>query len=220
VRGTAHPLKATHVAAAEIPSLDEIPVLAVAAAVAEGTTVFSDVGELRVKEVDRLAAVADLVEAFGASAHIEGDSLSVTGVGGPLRGTRFDSRGDHRMAMAAAVAALAAAPGQRSLLTGFDAAGTSYPSFTDDLRLLTTSGRQHEDERAPRRCSSPSTAPQAPASPPCRRRWRTVSASNGSIRGRCTAPSPPWLSSAACHPTMRAPWPPSPPPPTSSSDAR
>jgi cytidylate kinase len=54
------------------------------------------------------------------------------------------------MAMAAAVAALAAAPGQRSLLTGFDAAATSYPSFTDDLRLLTTSGRQHEDERAPR----------------------------------------------------------------------
>jgi 3-phosphoshikimate 1-carboxyvinyltransferase len=150
VRATAHPLKATDVAAAEIPSLDEIPVLAVAAATAEGTTVFSDVGELRVKEVDRLAAVADLVEAFGASARVEGDTLSIAGVGGPLRGARFDSRGDHRMAMAAAVAALAAAPGQRSLITGFDSAATSYPCFADDLRLLTTSGREHEHERAPR----------------------------------------------------------------------
>ena len=62
------PLRATEIAAPEIPSLDEVPVLAVAAAVAEGTTVFSDVAELRVKEVDRLAAVADMVEAFGARA--------------------------------------------------------------------------------------------------------------------------------------------------------
>ncbi len=65
---------ATQVQASEIPSLDEVPALAVAAAVAEGTTVFSDVGELRVKEVDRLAAVASLVEAFGASARVEGDT--------------------------------------------------------------------------------------------------------------------------------------------------
>ena len=57
-----------------IHSLDEIPALALAAAVAEGTTVFSDVGELRVKEVDRPAAVADMVEAFGARATIDGDT--------------------------------------------------------------------------------------------------------------------------------------------------
>ena len=150
VRATTHPLKATEVPAAEIPSLDEVPVLAVAAAVAEGTTVFSDVGELRVKEVDRLAAVADLVEAFGATAQVDGDTLSITGVGGPLRGARFDSRGDHRMAMAAAVAALAAAPAARSLITGFDAAATSYPGFAEDLRLLTTSGATKEPEHAPR----------------------------------------------------------------------
>ena len=62
------PLRATEVQASEIPSLDEIPALAVAAAVAEGTTVFTDVGELRVKEVDRLVAVAAMVEAFGARA--------------------------------------------------------------------------------------------------------------------------------------------------------
>jgi 3-phosphoshikimate 1-carboxyvinyltransferase len=140
-------LTATTVAAAEIPSLDEIPALAVAAAVADGTTVFSDVGELRVKEVDRLRAVIDMVTAFGATAEAHGDTLSITGTGGTgtgtpthLHGARFDSRGDHRMAMAAAVAALAAAPGERSLITGFGATETSYPGFADDLRRLTGTG--------------------------------------------------------------------------------
>jgi CMP/dCMP kinase len=133
-------LRATTVAAAEIPSLDEIPALAVAAAVAEGTTVFSDVGELRIKEVDRLQAVIAMVTAFGATAEAHGDTLSITGTGHrgtPLHGARFDSQGDHRMAMAAAVAALAAAPGERSLITGFGATETSYPGFADDLRRLT-----------------------------------------------------------------------------------
>ena len=136
-------LTATTVAAAEIPSLDEIPALAVAAAVADGTTVFSDVGELRVKEVDRLQAVIDMVTAFGATAEAHGDTLSITGTGArgaQLHGARFDSRGDHRMAMAAAVAALAAAPGERSLITGFGATETSYPGFADDLRRLTGTG--------------------------------------------------------------------------------
>jgi 3-phosphoshikimate 1-carboxyvinyltransferase len=131
-------LQATTVAAAEIPSLDEIPALAVAAAVAEGTTVFTDVGELRVKEVDRLQAVIEMVTAFGAAAHAEGDTLSITGVGpAALRRTRFDSHGDHRMAMAAAVAAMAVTPGERSLITGFGAVETSYPGFADDLARLT-----------------------------------------------------------------------------------
>jgi 3-phosphoshikimate 1-carboxyvinyltransferase len=133
IRSASWPLHGTEVPASEIPSLDEVPALAVAAAVAEGTTVFLDVGELRVKEVDRLAAVADMVAAFGARALVEGDTLAITGVGGPLRGARFDSRGDHRMAMAAAVAGLAAAPGERSLITGFRAVETSYPGFADDL---------------------------------------------------------------------------------------
>ena len=136
IRSLAGSLTATEVRASEIPSLDEIPVLAVAAAVAEGTTVFSDVGELRVKEVDRLLAVADMVEAFGAHATIDGDALSITGLGGPLRGARFDSQGDHRMAMAAAVAALAARPGERSLITGFSAVDTSYPTFAEDIERL------------------------------------------------------------------------------------
>jgi 3-phosphoshikimate 1-carboxyvinyltransferase len=136
IRATFGPLTATEVRASEIPSLDEIPALAVAAAVASGTTVFTDVGELRVKEVDRLVAVAEMVETFGAQAGIDGDTLSITGVGGPLLGGRFDSRGDHRMAMSAAVAALAAGPGQRSLITGFGAVETSYPTFAEDLERL------------------------------------------------------------------------------------
>jgi 3-phosphoshikimate 1-carboxyvinyltransferase len=138
------PLRGTTVAASEIPSLDEIPALAVAAAVAEGTTVFSDVGELRVKEVDRLRAVTEMVTAFGATAVVDDDTLSITGVGGPtpgrLRGARFDSQGDHRMAMAASVAALAARDGETSLLTGFGAVETSYPGFADDLIGLTGTG--------------------------------------------------------------------------------
>ena len=140
IRARSGPLRATEVPASEIPSLDEVPVLAVAAAVAEGTTVFSDVGELRVKEVDRLAAVAEMVQSFGATATIDGDGLSITGVGGSLRGARFDSRGDHRMAMAAAMAALAARPGQRSLITGFDAVETSYPGFAEDLERVADGG--------------------------------------------------------------------------------
>jgi len=136
IRAAAGPLRATEVHASEIPSLDEVPALAVAAAVAEGTTVFADVGELRVKEVDRLAAVAALVEAFGATARIEGDTLAITGVGGPLRGARVDSQGDHRMAMAAAVAGLAARKGERSLISGFAAVATSYPHFATDLERL------------------------------------------------------------------------------------
>ena len=138
IHAASWPLHGTEVPASEIPSLDEVPALAVAAAVATGTTVFLDVGELRVKEVDRLAAVADMVTAFGARAHVEGDTLAITGVGGPLRGARFDSRGDHRMAMAAAVAGLAASPGERSLITGFGAVETSYPRFADDLGSVAT----------------------------------------------------------------------------------
>ncbi|MDA8317314.1 MAG: 3-phosphoshikimate 1-carboxyvinyltransferase [Actinomycetota bacterium] len=141
------PLSATVVDASEIPSLDEVPVLAVAAACAEGTTRFVGMGELRVKESDRLRAVARLVSAVGAVARIEGEDLVVEGVGdaggtggaGGVGGAsglhhfRFDSEGDHRMAMAAAVAALAAGPGE-SRIDGFGGVATSYPAFLAHLR--------------------------------------------------------------------------------------
>jgi 3-phosphoshikimate 1-carboxyvinyltransferase len=148
ITAQAGPLRGTDVPAAEIPSLDEIPILAVAAAVAEGVTVFHDVGELRVKEVDRLAAVIEMVIAFGGHAEAQGDTLRITGVGprGRLHGARFDSQGDHRMAMAAAVAAMAAGPGERSIITGFDATATSYPDFAEHLASLVAA----DEPRAPR----------------------------------------------------------------------
>lgn len=134
-------LVGTVVEAAEIPSLDEVPVLAVAAARAEGRTIFRHVGELRVKESDRLAGTADLVEAFGGRAAVEGDDLVVTGVGAPLHPGRVDARGDHRMAMAAAIAA-AACPmaADVTVITGWESVATSYPGFTADLHRLSSHG--------------------------------------------------------------------------------
>jgi 3-phosphoshikimate 1-carboxyvinyltransferase len=129
------PLQGTEVRAAEITGLDEVPVLAVAAACASGDTVFRDVGELRVKESDRLAGVAELVAVFGARAEVEGDDLRVHG-GGRLVPGALDARGDHRMAMAAAVAGLAAGS-ERSSIAGWSAVDTSYPGFAADLASLT-----------------------------------------------------------------------------------
>jgi 3-phosphoshikimate 1-carboxyvinyltransferase len=130
-------LHGTEVDAGEITGLDEVPVLAVAAAAARGTTVFHDVGELRVKESDRLAGVAALVRAVGASAVVSGDDLAVTG-STSLRPATVDAGGDHRMAMAAAVAGLAAAAGHRApmVVGSFGAVATSYPGFAEDLAEL------------------------------------------------------------------------------------
>jgi 3-phosphoshikimate 1-carboxyvinyltransferase len=132
------PLVATEVNSSEITGLDEIPVLAVAAAVAKGVTVFRDVAELRVKESDRLAGIVGLLDAFGARAEIEGVDLYVHGQGGLTTG-EFDADGDHRMAMAAAVAGTAAAGDATSLIRGWESVATSYPAFGDHLAMLTGS---------------------------------------------------------------------------------
>jgi 3-phosphoshikimate 1-carboxyvinyltransferase len=128
------PLQGTDVDASEVTGLDEVPVLAVAAAVAEGVTTFRAMGELRVKESDRFAGVLALVRAFGGMAEADGDDLVVTGVG-RLHGARYDSAGDHRMAMAAAVAGLAAGP-EETTVTGWGCTRTSYPAFEAHLRAL------------------------------------------------------------------------------------
>ena len=133
------PLSGTTVDAAEIPSLDEVPVLAVAAAVAEGPTRFREVGELRVKESDRLEGTAELVRAFGGTAAVEGDDLLVAG-GARLVPGHLDARGDHRMAMAAAVAAAACADPGPSMVTGWEAVATSYPGFATALEGLARAG--------------------------------------------------------------------------------
>jgi 3-phosphoshikimate 1-carboxyvinyltransferase len=127
-------LHGTEVDASEITGLDEVPALAVAAALAEGTTVFRGVGELRVKESDRFSAVLALVRAFGGTAEADGDDLVVAGVP-ELRPASFDSGGDHRMAMAAAVAGLAAGAGE-TRVSGWRATATSYPAFAAHLRML------------------------------------------------------------------------------------
>ncbi len=133
------PLSGTTVEAAEIPSLDEVPVLAVAAAVAEGPTRFRGVGELRIKESDRLEGTAELVRAFGGTAAVEGDDLLVAG-GARLVPGHLDARGDHRMAMAAAVAAAACADPGPSVVTGWEAVATSYPGFPTALEGLARAG--------------------------------------------------------------------------------
>ena len=130
------PLRGTTVEAAEIPSLDEVPILAVAAMVAEGPTRFRDVGELRVKESDRLEGTVRLVEAFGGAAHIEGEDLIVTG-GTTLTPGTVDAAGDHRMAMAAAVAASACTGPGTSIISGWESVATSYPGFAETLDRLT-----------------------------------------------------------------------------------
>ena len=128
------PLHATDVGGAEVPGLiDEIPVLAVAAARAEGVTTFVDAGELRVKESDRVASMVAALQCVGVGVEPRPDGLVVRGGGGrPLAGGRVDARGDHRVAMAMAVAGLdGAGP---TVVAGWDAVATSYPGFEEDLR--------------------------------------------------------------------------------------
>jgi 3-phosphoshikimate 1-carboxyvinyltransferase len=133
------PLVATEVSSAEITGLDEVPVLAVAASVAAGTTVFRDMAELRVKESDRMAGIVRLLAAFGGRAEVQGDDLFVHG-GARLTPAEFHASGDHRMAMAAAVAAATASDGATSLIRGWESVETSYPSFSDDLAGLAGDG--------------------------------------------------------------------------------
>ncbi len=123
-------LHGTTVAGAEIVGLDEVPALAIAAGAAEGMTRFVDVGELRVKESDRLATVSAALRAVGGAAEVDGDALVIDG--GTLRGGVVASHGDHRIAMAAAVAGLASVDAPVTI-EGWEAVATSYPRFEQDL---------------------------------------------------------------------------------------
>ncbi len=127
-------LKSTTVLPHEVPTLvDEVPILALAATQAYGPTRFEGVGELRVKESDRLTAVSDGLTALGARVCVGDDWLEVTGPT-PLRGAVLDSLGDHRLAMTWAVAGLiASGPVQ---VDRFEAVDVSYPGFADDLARL------------------------------------------------------------------------------------
>lgn len=127
-------LSATSVGAEDIPGIvDEIPVLAVAAAAASGTTVISGAAELRVKESDRIKSTVAMLAAFGARAEETPDGMVIKG-GAPLHGGVVHSHGDHRIAMAAVVCAMAAVG--TTVIHGWDCVATSYPGFADHVALL------------------------------------------------------------------------------------
>ncbi len=131
-------LRGVQVGGALIPRLiDEIPVLAVAAAFADGETRFSDAAELRVKETDRVRAMSTELTRLGADVQELADGLVVRG-GRSLRGDRCLSYGDHRMAMAMAVAGLVAQG--ETAIEGAEVAEISYPSFWGDLERLSAGG--------------------------------------------------------------------------------
>ncbi len=111
--------------------IDEIPVIAVAACVAKGTTVIRDAAELRVKETDRIRDLASELSRLGASVEEMPDGLAIHG-GGKLRGARCSSHGDHRLAMALGIAGLTAEG--KTIIEQAEVAGVSYPSFWQDMR--------------------------------------------------------------------------------------
>jgi len=118
-----------------VPGLiDELPLVAVLAAFAEGRTVVRGAGELKVKESDRLASVAAGLRAIGARVEEHEDGWTIEGSGGRVRGGTVDACGDHRVAMAFLIAGLAARDGV--LVRGAEAARVSDPRFLARLRSL------------------------------------------------------------------------------------
>ena len=113
--------------------IDELPILAVTAALAGGTTVIRDAGELRVKETDRIAAVAKNLQAMGAQIEEFDDGMTIYG-GRLLHGAAIDSYGDHRIAMAFAIAGLFA--DGETIIRDAECIAVSYPGFDRDLQLL------------------------------------------------------------------------------------
>jgi 3-phosphoshikimate 1-carboxyvinyltransferase len=138
-------LKGVEVPAERAPSMiDEYPVLAVAAAFAKGKTVMRGLGELRVKESDRLTAVAEGLTACGVSAAVDGDTLTVEGLGGRPRGNMaIAARLDHRIAMAFLVMGLAS---ERPVsIDDGETINTSFPGF---VRLMNGLGATISEAKA------------------------------------------------------------------------
>ena len=132
IRGAA--LIATTIRIEEVPNLiDEIPVIAVAAALAHGRTIIRNARELRVKETDRITTVVEGLRAMGAEVEEFEDGMEITG-GKPLHGAVIDSCGDHRIAMAFAIAGLFATG--ETVITHTDCVNTSYPGFSHHLDAI------------------------------------------------------------------------------------
>ena len=127
-------LKACEISGDIIPRLiDEIPILAVAACFAQGTTTIKDAAELRVKESDRLAVIATELGKMGANISELADGLEITG-GNELKGAEVDSFTDHRIAMSLAIAALNAKG--KTTIERAEAASISYPNFVSTLTQI------------------------------------------------------------------------------------
>jgi 3-phosphoshikimate 1-carboxyvinyltransferase len=131
VEVTGAPLKGTVIQGKEIPQLiDELPILAVAGALASGTTIIRHARELRVKETDRIAAIAHNLRAMGAQVVELDDGLEIQGRA-DLRGARVASFGDHRIAMAFAVAGMFA--DGETIVQDVECVRESYPGFEKAL---------------------------------------------------------------------------------------
>lgn len=127
-------LNATVIGGAEIPNvIDELPILAVAAALAHGKTLIKDAKELRVKETDRIAAVAANLRLMGVEVTEFEDGMEITG-GAKLHGATIPTFHDHRIAMAFAIAGMFAEG--ETIIEGVECITTSYPGFEHDLNLF------------------------------------------------------------------------------------
>lgn len=136
VKGPASGLRATTIAGdLAVRSIDELPVLAVIAARAHGTTVVRDAEELRVKESDRIATTCAMLRSFGVACEVRPDGFTVEGrPDRPLEPGRVHADGDHRIAMAACVAGLVASG--ETVVDDADNVATSYPGFAAALTSL------------------------------------------------------------------------------------
>jgi 3-phosphoshikimate 1-carboxyvinyltransferase len=130
-------LKGGVIAGEQIPLvIDELPMLAALGPYTEQGIEIRDAAELRVKESDRIAALAENLRRMGARVEERPDGLRVEGrSAGKLRGAEIEPHGDHRIAMAFAVAALAA--NGPTLIRDADCAAVSYPTFYEDLERVT-----------------------------------------------------------------------------------
>jgi 3-phosphoshikimate 1-carboxyvinyltransferase len=136
VRVYGRKLRGTKINGAEIANvIDELPILAVIGAIAEGDTEIRDARELRVKETDRIAAMASNLRAFGVAVTEHDDGMTIHG-GTPLTGAKVGSFGDHRIAMSCAILGLFA-KGETTISEAACIA-TSYPTFQEDLNKVAT----------------------------------------------------------------------------------
>ena len=127
-------LTGTIIEGSEVPNvIDELPVLAVAGALAQGRTIIRDAQELRFKETDRIAAIAANLRAMGVEVHEADDGMTIYG-GGKLNGATLPSFGDHRIAMAFAIAGLFASGS--TIIEDVACIRTSYPQFESILTHL------------------------------------------------------------------------------------